>query len=418
MVDSKNNSLKNVEEINEKIRRGEAVVYTAEELKQVLREGKRITPGDVDVVTTGTCGIMSGTAAILSIPVAERRRFGKADKLFLNDVMAFPGPCPNESLGIVDAVVYGTSYANNEYGGGHLFRDMAEGKKIGVRVEADNKIFEKEVTMSDMGFARMVTTRTSCKNYVGFLNSEKHEFKSIFSVTGLKGPYKELSVSGCGEINPLENDPLFGIIGVGTKILVNGAVGYVMGEGTRSNREKPNLSVYADMKRMEARYMGGFKTSKGPECITSIAVPLPVTEKTISDLCIMDEGIKLPIAEIHDRVPFAYDNYASIWQGTDSEIHFNSEKCIDCDLCDIEKYCPTKAFSKSEGIEKNRCFNCGTCIYLCPEHAFEGEMGSVEVSGKKIPITLRQSNRAAANELCEKLKKLILEGEFYLSCSF
>ncbi|MHA1607417.1 MAG: homocysteine biosynthesis protein [Candidatus Freyarchaeota archaeon] len=56
--------------------------------------------------------------------------------------------------------------------------------------------------------------------------------ETIFSVTGLRGPLVKATVSGSGEVNPLENDPLLRTIGVGARVLINGAIGYVVGEGT------------------------------------------------------------------------------------------------------------------------------------------------------------------------------------------
>jgi len=415
---------KTVTEINEKIKKGEAVVLTAEEFKQMVRNEEPVTAEDIDVVTCATCAIMSGTAAILSIPVAERNEFERADKVWLNGIPAFPGPCPNERLGIVDVFVYGTARANHEYGGGHLFREIVEGKQIEVKVKVGtsdrNRIIERRISKEDLQFARMITTRSSFKNYMAFVNPEEGEVRSIFSVRGLKGPYKEISVTGSGEINPLENDPLLKTVGIGTKIMVNGAMGYVIGEGTRSSREKPNLSVIADMHGMDAEFMGGFVTSTGPECITSIAVPIPViSEEVFSNLKIMDEEIKLPIADIHDRIPFAESNYAAVWQDTDLEIHFDADRCVQCDVdvCDVEEYCPTNAFSRSKGIDVYKCFNCGACTFLCPGGAFKGNLGRIKIhdKDKEVPITLRQSNRSKANKLAKKLKNQIVEREFLLT---
>jgi len=253
---------------------------------------------------------------------------------------------------------------------------------------------------------------------MAFVNPEEGEVGSIFSVSGLKGPYKEISVTGSGEINPLENDPLLKTIGIGTRIMVNGATGYVIGEGTRSSEEKPNLSVIADMHEMDAEFMGGFITSKSPECITSIAVPVPlISEEVFSNLKIMDEEVKLPIADIHDRIPFVESNYAAVWQNTDLEIQFDfdAHKCVQCDVCDVEKYCPTNAFSRSKGFDELRCFNCGACVFLCTEGAFRGKLGRIKIHYKDVPITLRQSNRSKANVLARKLKNQIIEKEFLLT---
>jgi len=402
--------------INAKIKKGEAVVFTAEEFKQIVRNEEPATAKSVDVVTCATCAIMSGTAAILSIPIAERNEFERADKVWLNDIPAFPGPCPNERLGIVDVFVYGTARANHVYGGGHLFREIVEGKQIEVKVKANDRIIERKISKEDLQFARMITTRSAFKNYMAFVNPEEGEVGSIFSVTGLKGPYKEISVTGSGEINPLENDPLLKTIGVGTKIMVNGATGYVIGVGTRSSEEKPNLSVIADMHEMDAEFMGGFVTSTSPECITSIAVPIPViNEEVFSNLTIRDEAVKLPIADIHDRIPFIESNYAAVWQNTDLEIQFDADKCVECDACEVEKRCPTNAFFKSKGFDEHKCFNCGACIFLCPEGAFKGNLGHINIYDKDVPITLRQSNRSKANRLARKLKNLIVEKEFLLT---
>lgn len=142
--------VKTVAEINKKIRDGTAVVLTAGEFKKKVRDGERLSPDDIDVVTCGTCGVMSGTMAILSVPVAEPGTFRRADSITLNGVPAFPGPCPNEGLGQVDLVVYGTSHASNSYGGGNLFRDIASAEKeIEVQTEAGGKTLNARFTATN-----------------------------------------------------------------------------------------------------------------------------------------------------------------------------------------------------------------------------------------------------------------------------
>ncbi|MBN1786392.1 MAG: methanogenesis marker 16 metalloprotein [Candidatus Methanofastidiosa archaeon] len=409
--------VKTIDEINEKISKGEAVVYTAQELKSMIRDGERVSPANVDVVTAGTCGLMSGTAAILTIPVAGKGAFKKAKQLWLNDVPAFPGPCPNESLGMVDAFLYGTSYASKEYGGGHLLRDLVEGKEVDVRVVSeDGRTFENAITLDDFLFSRMVTTRTSYRNYVSFVNRLEESFDTIFSVTGLKGPFKEATAIGCGEINPIENDPCLKTMGVGTKVLLNGQVAYVMGQGTRSSKERPVLSVFGEIKGMDPQFMGGFKTSATPEVINTLAAPLPFTEETMEYLKVTDDGIGLPVADIHDRVPFASSDYGRVWQGTDLEITFDPKRCKECEECHADMHCPTNAIRPNKGgIDKRRCFNCGTCVYVCPNGSYSGALGSLHCEGRDVPISLRQSNRAMADKLCKKLRDMIMDKEFYLT---
>jgi uncharacterized protein (DUF39 family) len=59
---------KTIEEINDRIRRGEAVVVNAEEIIGIAREkGIKKAAQEVDVVTTGTFGPMCSSAAYFNI---------------------------------------------------------------------------------------------------------------------------------------------------------------------------------------------------------------------------------------------------------------------------------------------------------------------------------------------------------------
>jgi Fe-S-cluster-containing hydrogenase component 2 len=65
--------------------------------------------------------------------------------------------------------------------------------------------------------------------------------------------------------------------------------------------------------------------------------------------------------------------------------------------------------------DKERCFNCGLCTSQCIGDAFKGNLGYINFEGKRIPIRLRQSDRARAIRLAEKLKLLILDGSFRMT---
>lgn len=410
--------MKTVEEINTKIRNGTAIVMTAAEFKQHIRKGNMMTPADVDVVTTGTFGVMSGTYAVLSIPVAEKKAFTTADRVWLNGVPAVPGPCPNENLGLVDLIVYGTAHASARYGGGHLFRDLVQGHAVDVVVTAKRKKVTRTVTLGDIGFARLITTRSTFKNYVAFVNPRSHVVKStIFSVTGMPGPFRVASISGCGEINPLENDPSLRTIGPGTHLLVNGGDGYVMGTGTRSSAERPNISFFADLKGMDPDMMGGFVTSAGPECLVSCAVPIPVLdEHSLHALSVLHEQIPLLVADVVDRTLLASTTYGEVWNDTDPVIRFDPSLCVSCDQCHSAARCPTGAISSHGPIDYHRCVHCGTCTVTCPAHAYHGRLGSLTVNTSQVPVTLRQSSLMHAKRLCERLKHRIMKGEFLLHC--
>ncbi len=409
-----------IDKINEKLKANEAVVVTADEFKQMVRKGEAVE--DVDVVTTATMGIMSGTAGLFCIPFAERGEYEKAKKAWINGVPAYPGPCPNERLGIVDLILYGTDHASHSYGGGHVLQEIVAGNEITLEIETkEGKRVETSFTLDQLDFARLLGTRICFKNYMAFVNSSDDAVDTIFSVNPLKGRLSEATVCGCGELNPLQNDPELRTIGIGTRILVNGAVGHIAGSGTRGSAKKPNISVVADLKGMDPWFMGGFGTAAGPECLTSIAIPIPVLNaQVLEDLKVLDEDIPLPIAEIHSREPFAETTYAQVWQNTSLSIKFDPSKCTKLravqEPCTVEERCPLDAFSRAEGIKADLCFHCGACVYhLCDQQAFSATFGSLSFDSAEVPIVLRQSDKLKALALAKVLKQRILKREFVLT---
>ena len=123
-------------EILKRIERCEAVVMTAEEISRLVESGDKSRLAGVDVVTTATRAVMSGTYAIFSFPVARPASFRRAKRVWINGISAQVGPCPNENLGVLDLVVFGTAHSRDRpnYGGGHLFRDLVEKKTAPVEV--------------------------------------------------------------------------------------------------------------------------------------------------------------------------------------------------------------------------------------------------------------------------------------------
>ena len=416
-----------VEEICSKISRKEAVVMTSHEICQLVREGKDIRLEDVDVVTTATRAIMSGTYAVMSFPIEAPRQFTQAKKIFMNGVPAFTGPCPNEKLGILDLMVFGTSHSGlrPDYGAGHLFRDMVQQKEIEVSVITDeNDTFTAGITLNDMPFARLFGTRHCFKNYSAFVNCSPKTVNSIFHAIGFCPDLTGASVSGCGEINPVKNDPLLETIGIGTRFLMNGSEGFVIGGGTRSSAAKPNLAGFADMHGMDPQLMGGFITSAGPECIVSWAIPIPVTSQAVLDaIKTTDHEISLPIMDVDRRKLIGQADYGNVWQGVDLAVTFKPSACVQCPTCAAEEKCPMDAISLNNTrpvLDRYLCFNCGLCSTLCPAGAFTARLGSIrtdlkcsgEESYREVPIVLRQSDRKRALEMAEELKNRVIDGSF------
>jgi Fe-S-cluster-containing hydrogenase component 2 len=65
--------------------------------------------------------------------------------------------------------------------------------------------------------------------------------------------------------------------------------------------------------------------------------------------------------------------------------------------------------------DKGKCFNCGLCASQCTGGAFRGNLGAIRLGERMIPIQLRQSDRARAIQLAEKLKSQILNGSFRMT---
>ena len=409
--------IRSIEEINAKITAGEVTVCTAYEFCNMVRAHEDVN--EVEVVTCGTKGIMSGTYATLSFRATAPNVFERAQMAWLNDVPAFVGPCPNERLGLLDLIVYGTavSRSDTKYGGGHLFRDIVKGNDIDFEVLTTmGQLITGQTNLQAMQFARLSATRNVFKNYNAFVNPNDSCVKSIFSVTCLEGPYKEASFCGCGELNPLEKDPQLETIGVGTKALFNGAVGFVTGTGTRSSAQKPNLSGYAPLEGMNPIYVGGFNTSAGPDVFCSWAIPIPILNTSILEHASRtDDQIPLPIVDVNGRKSLGYARYSDVWQRKYGRISYSKKECESCEECQVVKNCPTAAFKENKGIDRKECVRCGACLSSCPYGALKGNLGAIDLNGQQIPVTLRQSDRYNADKLTGELKKKIEKGEFLLS---
>lgn len=81
---------KTYEEINEKIRSGKAVVVTAEEIVDMVKEkGVEQVTKEVDVVTTATFGPMCSSGAFMNFGHSSPAM--RMEKIKLNDVEAYGG---------------------------------------------------------------------------------------------------------------------------------------------------------------------------------------------------------------------------------------------------------------------------------------------------------------------------------------
>ena len=124
-----------IEEINEKIRSGKAVVLTAE---QVSAMGRESTPAEiaakVDVVTTGTFGPMCSSGMFINFGHTNPPM--RMERITLNNVPVFAG------VAAVDAYIGVTETAlpHDQYGGAHVIEELIAGKDVLLQASAKEPI--------------------------------------------------------------------------------------------------------------------------------------------------------------------------------------------------------------------------------------------------------------------------------------
>jgi len=287
---------KTFEEINEKIRNGTVVVATAEEIIDIVEEmGIKEAARKVDVVTTATFGPMCSSGAFLN--------FGHSDppirmcKIWLNDVPAYGG------LAAVDTYIGATELSETkgmEYGGAHVIQDLVDGKKVRLvaksygtdcypRLEIDTYI-----TLEDLNQAYLFNPRNVYQNYSAATNTSN---KIMDTYMGTLLPQcGNVTYSTSGELSPLLNDPELRTIGIGTRIFLAGAQGYIAWEGTQFvlNREKidedttmysgATLAVIGNLKEMNSRYLRAASFNRyGTSMFVGIGIPIPVLDEEMME---------------------------------------------------------------------------------------------------------------------------------------
>jgi len=292
------------DEINRKIRKREAVVLTAEEVIDLVREkGIDKAAEEVDVVTTGTFGAMCSSGAFLN--------FGHGDppirmaNITLNGVQAYGG------LAAVDTYIGVTQMTERKgggYGGGHVIEDLVAGKKIHLIASGPGtdcyirKSIETTVSLDTMNEAYMYNPRNVYQNYAVATNSSD---RTLHTYMGKLLPnFKNATYSSAGQLSPLLNDPKMDTIGVGTKIFLGGGVGYVAWQGTQFHTKHDEingvpvaasrtLALIGNLRGMSQEYVRGLDIhGYGASLAVGVGIPIPILNKKVMENCsISDEDI-------------------------------------------------------------------------------------------------------------------------------
>ncbi len=318
---------KTIEEINLKIKNGEAVVFTAEEIIGVVKEkGLKKATEEVDVVTTGTFGPMCSSGAYLNIGHSQPRIKLGGGRVYLNDVPAYTG------LAAVDIFIGATATPDDDprnkvypgefnYGGGHVIEELVAGKDIRLEATAygtdcyPRKKLETWINLKDLNEAVLFNMRNAYQNYNVATNLSN---KTIYTYMGiLKHNLGNVTYCSAGQLSPLLNDPYYKTIGIGTKVFFGGGVGYVAWQGTQFNPTVPRtengvpkggagtLALIGDLKQMSSRWLVGTSMlGYGPTLTVGVGVPIPIlSEEVLKYTTVTDEEIIGTIYDYSDAYP-------------------------------------------------------------------------------------------------------------------
>ncbi len=318
---------KTIAEINERIRKGEAVVVTAEEIIDVVaEEGIEKTAEKVDVVTTGTFGPMCSSGAYLNIGHSKPRIKLGGGWLYLNDIPAYAG------LAAVDIFIGATAIPDDDprnraypgefnYGGGHVIEELVAGKDIRLVATAygtdcyPRKKLETWINIKDLNEVVLFNPRNAYQNYNVAVNLSD---RTIYTYMGvLKPKLRNANYCSAGQLSPLLKDPYYKTIGIGTKIFLGGGIGYVVWQGTQHNptalrgdngvprRPAGTLAVIGDLKQMKPEWLRGTSMlGYGCTITVGIGVPIPIiSEEVLRYAVVRDADIFAPIVDYAEAYP-------------------------------------------------------------------------------------------------------------------
>ncbi len=413
------------EEINEKIKKGQAVVLTAEE---VSRMAETHTPQEifkqVDVVTTGTFSPMCSSGAIINFGHASPPI--RMEKIEINDVEVYSG------LAAVDAYIGATSESSKKsgYGGAHVIEELIAGNDVHLIAEAKGtdcyprKYVDTYINKEKVNEFYLFNPRNAYQNYGVAVNGTK---EVMYTYMGKLLPdFGNAMYATSGELSPLLNDPEMRTIGIGTRIYLCGAQGYIVWNGTQFNtRANTNdqgipiapartIAVIGNAKEMDpsfikAAYIEGY----GVTLYVGIGIAIPIIDVDMARrVSVKNENIEAMIFDYGNggRLPVGKTNYKVLWSGI---LELNGKRLKTGTLTSLRKSRqiaeklkeqiasgdftltqPVERMPKNSILNKleiresdpeNKsvvtkvCINCGSCIGVCPTNAlFFNENDEVE----------------------------------------
>lgn len=338
---------KSIQEINEKIRTGKAVVLTAEEVSAM---GRDYSPSEVaskvDVVTTATFGPMCSSGMFINTGHANPPI--RMERATLNGVPVFTG------IAAVDLYIGATENhpENPAYGGAHIIEELIAGKDVVLEAHAKGtdcypmKDIKTSINRENINEMVMFNPRNAYQNYPVAVNtSNRIKYTYMGSLLPRLG---NANFSTSGELSPLLNDPEMRTIGMGTRIFLGGTIGYISWHGTQFKSDAElnefgvpvsnaaTLAVIGDASRMSPEFIkAAYYEKYGVSMFVGIGIPIPVLDEEMAlGLMIRNEQITTRILDYGnpDHPELGRCNYKELMSG---EIELNNKKIKTASLSSI-----------------------------------------------------------------------------------
>ncbi|HTY13352.1 MAG TPA: homocysteine biosynthesis protein, partial [Candidatus Omnitrophota bacterium] len=206
-------ALRTIAEINEKIKKGQAVVVNAEEVIELVeKNGIEKTAREVDVVTTGTFGPMCSSGAYFNLGHTKPKIKIGGGTALLNGVPAYTG------WAAVDIYIGATAMPDDDprnkihpgefsYGGSHVIEELVSGKDVRLQATAygtdcyPRKHLDTWINLKDLNEAVLFNSRNAYQNYNVAVNLSN---KTIYTYLGtLKPNLGNANYCSAGQLSPL-----------------------------------------------------------------------------------------------------------------------------------------------------------------------------------------------------------------------
>jgi len=341
--------MKSFQEINEKIRKGDAVVMTAEEVSLLGRDkSPKEVAHEVDVVTTGTFGPMCSSGMFMNV--------GHSDPPIRMEHITLNGVPVHAGIAAVDMYIGATANhpENEAYGGAHIIEELIAGKKVELFAHGKGtdcyptKEVQASIGKEDVNEMILFNPRNAYQNYPAAVNTTgKIKYTYMGSLLPRLG---NANFSTSGELSPLLNDPELRTIGIGTRIFLGGTTGYVSWHGTQFKTNVPRndfglplvnaatLSVIGNAKEMSTDFIkAAYYEKYGVSIFIGIGIPIPVLDEEMAEkVMVRNEQITTKLVDYgtEEKPVLGEVNYRDLFSG---EIDLDGRKIKTASLSSMYK---------------------------------------------------------------------------------